>query len=284
MKGDTHMKLTFTTFQIGQGLSLDELIDVARVSGCTGIEFRLTDSYRRGAEHANTGEKLGDYQHVYTHGVEISASAEQRRAIRRKMEDHYLEFTDIATGSMFHFTDPDERRRHIEGAREACRLAADLGCPRIRVFGNVIPEGVDAAECIGWVAESLAEVADTAAPLGVEVLLEMHGQFNYPGYALAVLKKADRPNIGLLYNCDPRDAVCGSVRETYSRVSPYIRHVHLHDLENGYPYLELFRLLLRDGYKGYVSAEIGASSEPQKYMKLYGACFRALRAAAELSL
>ncbi|HBQ64205.1 MAG TPA: hypothetical protein DD727_04635 [Clostridiales bacterium] len=257
------MKLSFTTYQIGKNLDLDALLEMASASGCTGIEFRLESK---------------------DHGVEISCTEEERKVIRKKIEDKYLEVAGIGTGFRFQFTDPEERKTHIEGAKQACKLAYDLGCSRIRVFGNKIPEGVNAQDCSAWVAQSLAEVADYALPLGVDVLLEMHGHFNYWGYALPVIKMANRQNIGILYNCDDRDLVAGSVQETYERIAPYIRHIHLHGFHTTYPYLELFTLLLKDGYEGYASAEINGSPDAKNMMMLYGACFRALRKAAELSL
>ena len=234
---------------IGKGLDLDQCIDLAVKSGCAGIEFR-------------TGG-------IFEHGVETSLTEDERKAMRRKFEDHYLEVACLNTKHWFHFTDEAERRQNIEDAKNEAKLAYDLGCKKIRVFGNIIPEGVNAQECVAYVSAAVAEVADYALPYGVEVLLEMHGQFNYWGYTLDALALANRPNLGILYNCDKRDLVGGNMRETFSRVKKYVRHVHMHELCDIYPYHQLFEELVDMGYDGYVSAEVKATSDPVRVLSLH---------------
>jgi sugar phosphate isomerase/epimerase len=243
------MKLSFTSVSIGKGLDLNRCIDYAVKSGCAGIEFR-------------TG---GNFEH----GIELTLTEEQRKEVRRKFEDRYLEVSCLNTKYQFHYTDIEERRKNIEGAKNEVKLAYDLGCKRIRVFGNVIPDGINAQECVSYVSDAVAEVADYALQFGIEVLLEMHGQFNYWGYALAAVEKANRPNLGILYNSDKRDIVGGSIRETFNRVKKYVRHVHMHDICDAYPYDQLFEELVSMGYEGYVSAEISASSDPERVLCLH---------------
>jgi hypothetical protein len=110
----------------------------------------------------------------------------------------------------------------------------------------------------------------------VDVLLEMHGQFNYWGFARAAVVHAAHPRVALLYNCDARDVVGGSVAATYSQVRGWIRHVHLHELGHGYPYPELFALLSADQYDGYLSTELEVEHPtPEQYLALYTALCRA---------
>ena len=255
------MKFCYTTYAIGKDSDLDECIQLAHAGGCAGIEFRIND--------------LDSDSPGHRHGIQLGISADERQRILRRMEDEYLEVAQICTGFRFEYSDKSLRQKHVEGSKQAVDLAADLHAPFIRVFGNVVPDGVAAAECVTWVGDALAQVADYAAAKGVVVLLEMHGQFNFWGYALDALKQADRENLGILYNCDKRDLVGGSVRATYERVAKHIRHVHLHNFEDDYPYGELFALLERDGYTGYVSAEIQPSSDPVRVMALTGTVYRA---------
>lgn len=251
------MKLSFTTLSIARDLDLDNTIEMAKAAGCAGIEFRISQ-----------GQK---------HGVELETTKEQRCIIRRKMEDAYLETVSIATGCMFHFVDEKIRRENIEGAKMAAELAHDLSCKYIRVFGNDIPEDVNAQKCVAYVAEALSEVAGYAAPLGVDVLLEMHGKFNFWGYVIEAVKLTGKANVGILYNCDNRDIVKDSVIETYERIAPFMRHVHMHELDSPiFPYMQLFSLLIRDGYTGYLSAEIAYNPDPKRFMSLYGTLYRKL--------
>ena len=257
------MKFCYTTYAIGKDSDLDECIQLAHAGGCAGIEFRIND--------------LDSDSPGHRHGIRIDMPADERQRVRRRMEDEYLEVVQICTG--FRFESPDEKVRmaQIEGARQAVDLAADLGSPFVRVFGNIIPDGVLAQDCVRWVGDALGQIASHAQAKNVTVLLEMHGQFNYWRYALDALSRANNDNVGLLYNCDPRDLKGGSVRSVYERVAKHIRHVHLHNFESDFPYQELFGLLERDRYTGYVSAEINHSSDPVRVMALSGAVFRALQ-------
>ena len=59
-----------------------------------------------------------------------------------------------------------------------------------------------------------------------------------------------------------------------------IGHVHMHDFVNGFPYAELFGLLQRDGYDGYLSSEIGKTEPTHKdYFLMYAQLFPRLERA-----
>ena len=167
-------------------------------------------------------------------------------------------------------------------------LAAGVGCGRIRVFGNDMPQAGPGGEAppareavVGYVGDALREIAEFADPYAVDVLLEMHGQFNFWGFALGAVGHAAHPRVGLVYNSDTRDLVAGSAAPTYGRVRHLIRHVHMHAFTTGYPYPELFGLLQRDGYAGYLSSEIDAGTPTQEdYLLMYAHLFRAWTALA----
>ena len=55
----------------------------------------------------------------------------------------------------------------------------------------------------------------------------------------------------------------------------------MHDFVNGFPYAELFGLLQRDGYDGYLSSEIGKTDPTHEdYFLMYAQLFRAWNALA----
>jgi len=193
------------------------------------------------------------------------------------VEDGYLEIACIGTGNRFESPEPAQRREQVDRVKRFVELAADVGCTRVRVFGNDMPQGVERDRVVGYVAESLRELGEHAEGHGVDVLLEMHGQFNYWGFARTAVELASHPRIGLVYNCDRRDLVAGSVAATYSQVRRLIRHVHLHGFTGSYPYPELFALLQRDGYDGYLSSEIEGTDGPtrEQLFAMYAALFRA---------
>jgi sugar phosphate isomerase/epimerase len=250
------MKLSLLTYNLARRWELPKILENARACGFAGVELRAE------AGHA--------------HGVELERTPEERREIRDRVEDAYLEVACIGIGTRFESPDPAQRQTMIDRTKRYVELAADVGCRRVRVFGNVIPEGVRRDACVAYVGESLRTLGEFAEPFGVDVLLEMHGQFNFWGFALGAVETAAHPRIALVYNCDQRDLVGGSVAATYSRVRRWIRHVHLHELTRGYPYPELFALLRADGYDGYLSSEVEIEvPTSEQYLALYAALCRA---------
>jgi sugar phosphate isomerase/epimerase len=255
------MRLSLLTHRIAHTWDLDTILAAAVRLGFAGVEFRVED----GAAH----------------GVEIERTPAERVQIREKVQDACLQVAGIGTGSRLDWPDPAKRAEVIDQLKRYIEFAADLDCPRIRVFGNNIPDGVDRRECVRYVGESLRELGEFAEPHGVDVLLEMHGQFNYWGFSRTAVEIADHPRVALIYNCDRNDPHAGSIYHVYSQVRPWIRHVHMHDLSNGYPYPELFDLLIADGYDGYLSSELPfAEPKPDQYLALYATAFNALVRAA----
>lgn len=256
------MKFSLLTHRIAHSWDLPTLIDAAGRIGFSGLEFRV--------------EEGGG------HRVELERTRLERREIRERIEDALLEVVSVTTGSRLDYPNPDERAKSVDHIKSYVDLAADLGCGRIRVFGNNIPDGVSRQECVQYVGESLRTLGEYAQPAGVDVLLEMHGQFNYWAFARGAVEIADHPNVAILYNCDKHDPIAGSISSVYSHVRGWIRHIHMHDFTSGYPYPELFALLKRDGYDGYLSPELPWDKpSPEQYLALYATLYRQWTDAAE---
>jgi sugar phosphate isomerase/epimerase len=250
------VKLCLLTYNMARHWDLAKIIAVANACGCAGLEFRTEAGHE--------------------HGVELERTAAERRQIRDQVEDAYLETSCIGTGSRFDSPDPAQRSAVVERTKRYIELAAGVGCRRIRVFGNDVPAGVSRSDCCAYVGDCLRELGEFADPYGVDVLLEMHGQFNYWGFARAAVEKAGHPRVAIVYNCDQRDVIAGSVAATYGSVRDQIRHVHMHDFTVGYPYPELFALLKADHYAGYLSTELGTEHPtPEQFLALYATLFRA---------
>ena len=257
MKERSPVKLSLLTYDLARTWSLPKLIEVARSCGYAGIEFRSDAGHQ--------------------HSAELDRTASERRRIREQLEDAYLEAVGIGTGCKFQAPDPSERAANIEQAKRFIELAADIGSKRVRVFGNDIPPGVKRDDCIRYVGESLRALGEFAEPFGVDVLLEMHGQFNYWKFARAAVEIAGHPRVGIVYNSDTRDMIAGSIAAAYAEVRTQVRHVHLHAFSGSFPYPELFALLAADGYRGYLSSEVEEIDDRlrEEYFAVYAALFRA---------
>ncbi len=254
------MKLCLLTYNLGKDFELDELIRICEAYDYDGIEFRSG---------------------VGPHGVELEATPQQRAEIKARMDASTVDIAGIGTSCRFESLDDAERQAHIDEAKAFIDLAADIGCPRIRVFGNSFPEGADQDVVIQNVGEALRQIAEHAEPSGVDVNLELHGDFSYWEYSLRAVEIADHVRVGIVYNCNVSELAYGSVGQFLSPIAPYLRHVHTHELENIYPYELLFRFLKDIGYTGYCSIESDtASPDAERIIQIYSLLYRAWVAAA----
>jgi sugar phosphate isomerase/epimerase len=250
------MKLSLDTYSIGTNLTMHDLLELLPENGFAGVEFRCEANQK--------------------HGVEPEIPSAERRRVRALLEGAGLQVSCLSTGQRFESPDPAVRAAVIDRVKQFIDLAADLGCKSIRTFGNDFPPSVPKDEVIRYVGESLRTCGEYAADKGVDVLLEMHGEFYYWEYCLDAVKVADHPNVAINYNCDMRDLVDGSVAFTFGQVKDYVRHVHLHELENpNFPYKELFGLLKAMNYDRFCSLEEGyQEGGEKKVIALYAAIYR----------
>jgi len=103
-----------------------------------------------------------------------------------------------------------------------------------------------------------------------------------------VMEKVSRDNVGLVFNCVwPVGAESGwslpegttSIRSIYAQTGKYWTAVHTHGFERPWEtpfYLEMFELLKKDGFDGFISNECAyVGPDPEKVLSLYTAFFRA---------
>jgi len=249
------VKLSLLTYQLGKDYTLDELLAVCVKYGYAGVECR-----------AQLGHK---------HGVELATTTEQRAAIKAAFAASPVKLAGISTSCRFEALDATERAEQVATAKSFIDLAAAVGAPQVRVFGNAFPKGADKSQVIENVGMCLREIGEYAEASGVDCNLEMHGDFYYWEYTLKAVRIADHPRIGVVYNCDPREIKWGPIRTFLDPVAPYLRHIHLHDLESkDYPYNQLFHILKDMGYGGYMSLECNDSADPEKVIALYARLYQ----------
>lgn len=195
---------------------------------------------------------------------EIPAFAKDRiQETRAELEHAGLRVRVIGASASFH--DPGERKAALEEAHAAVTVAAALGAPYIRVFGN--NTGDDPRAAIRSVIEGLSLLADDAAAHGVTALLETHGDFNNAETLCPILEAlGDRAGFGLIW--DVMHTYFSTGREflpLYRTLRPAIRHVHFKDClpdrtqvlpgEGDIPLREILERLQADGFDGCISLE-----------------------------
>lgn len=240
------MKYAFMSFSCPD-LEFGAMLDLARRAGYDGVEPRITEGHR--------------------HGVEPEASPSARAALKQKAADAGVAVCCIATSCSY--ADPKHSERQVAETRQAIDLAADLGAPRIRVFGGQLAPGLRRWEAIRLLAESLGSVAAQAARRGVTVCLETHDDWCDPAHVAELMRRVHHPAIAVNWDImHPGRAPGATVDEAFALLRPWIRHVHFHDgierdgriayaaLGSGQVDTRRAVELLEDaGYDGYLSGE-----------------------------
>lgn len=261
------MKWVLNTYQTAQDWELERIIEVCHAAGYEGIEF------------------LQDFKQP--HRLEADASDEHVDSVARKMRDANLIIGGLTSCCVFHSPDEADRRRNIEQVKRVIDEAVRMGCDHVRVLGDQIPDDeAGKNRVLASVAAALRELGEYAQPKGVTVSIEAHGSFTDPVYVTQVVREANLPNVGIVFNSQWRiNAPKGwklpegasSIAPLYDMMAPHLTSIHTHQMdapEQWRHYQEFFRLLKRDGYTGYVSNECAyRGPDPEKVLRLYTTLF-----------
>lgn len=269
------MQWVLNTYITCQDWEVSRIIEVCTRTGYAGVEFLMDYSQR--------------------HGVEADASPTYVQSVARQVTDAGLVVSALSSCQTFDSPDAAACRASIDKVRRVIDHAARIGCARVRVLGDRLPAEATARERIlDQIGASLGELASYAAPHGIAVSIEMHGDFIDPVLALAVRTRAGQPNVGFVFNSVWRvgaetgwslPAGALSIKPLYDLTGQYYTSVHTHAMEQpadlGY-YRELFRLLRQSGYQGHVSNECAYSGpDPEKVLRMYTALFQTMTVAPQ---
>jgi len=139
-----------------------------------------------------------------------------------------LKIACVSSSAELHHADPQKRQEQIADAKKFIDLAASLGAPNVRVFGNKI-EG-PREQVLARVASGLHELGTYSGGRGVTVLIESHGDFTDSPTLSEILTRAASPSVGLLWDAH-HTFVSGKEdpQFTVQKLGRYIRHTHLKD-------------------------------------------------------
>ena len=251
------MKLGTVTYQIAAKWDVPTIIEKCKTTGFEGVELRTT----------------------HAHGVEVDLSREQRAAVRKQFEDSPVELAGLGSAFEYHSPDPDELRKHIEGTRDYCQLAADVGAPGVKVRPNGFAEdkGVSKERTIEQIGLSLRECGEFAQGLGIQIRLEVHGGGTcHVPYIKQMMDVADHDNVFVCWNSNQADLIDSSIDSNFELVKDKIALVHMRDIcLPEYPWKHLLTLLKESGYQGYTLSEMPASEDPERIMRYYYALWHA---------
>lgn len=198
---------------------------------------------------------------------------ERVQQIRRLLDEHGLELAAIGAHTTLMASDPDANAANLARLHGNIDLAATMGAPVVDTFSGAAPKDWSEEQAWETLAERTAALAAYAAERGVQIGFEHHLDMVVadPDQMLRLLKMV--PNPALKVNLDiSHDAALGlSIPEVVRKLAPYTVHTHFKDLTGRYPdtYRWLIpgegefdltgfvRALAKNGYQGFVTAEIG---------------------------
>ena len=188
---------------------------------------------------------------------------------------HGLKIACVSSSAELHEADAAKHDKQLDDGKKFIDLAAALGAPYVRVFGNKI-EGPK-EEVLGRVAAGMKELGDYAGPRNVSVILESHGDFTNSPTLKEVLTRANSPHAALLWDAHHTFASGHEQpEETVKELGKWIRHTHLKDSvekdgerhyvltgQGDVPVERQMDALVRIGYKGYFCFEWEKAWHPE---------------------
>lgn len=261
------MRLSFSTLSCPDW-SWEKVLDEAQRLGYAGIEVRGAD-----------GEMFLP-----------RAKPFQPETIDQTMADlkrRSLVITDL--GSSVNFHDPATWDSCLQEGKDYIDLAAKLGVPYVRVFGDKVPDRSKADETIALIVKGYRELCAYIGKRDVMILQETHGDFPDIDLIRPVFEGVAHPKLGMLWDIEHVFKRYGKDASAFVRwAAPYIRHVHVKDTKTqpdgsfklcmigeGDVPIAADVVLLRDiGYNGFLSLEwekkwVPHLEEPEVVIPLY---------------
>jgi sugar phosphate isomerase/epimerase len=233
-------------------------------------DWTLAEILRAGAAYGYDGVEL----RVVSRQLDLWNMPEFRpnslAATRSAIEDHGLQIPSIGSSACFHSPDAQERSRNLDLALRMAEVAAGLGSPSIRVFGDRIQPGCGRGQTAEWIADSLDQLVGKLRTSGIQVWLETHGDFASAADVSEIFELLNgMPEVGMIW--DPANAFEQGKEAPLinPQMSCRIRHVHLKDFlrdtqghssyvltgQGEFPMNTMLASLAAIDYDGFVSFE-----------------------------
>ena len=148
--------------------------------GCT--DYSLTDILKTAERFGIKALEVRGIGGVLDNGAIADFLPENIEKTKKALADAGVRPQVLGTSCCFH--DEERCAAAMKEGERALEIAAAVGFPYIRVFGNSLKGETEA--CIRRVAEGILALCRKAEGLGVKVLLEVHGDFNSEATLLPV--------------------------------------------------------------------------------------------------
>ena len=252
------MKWALNTYQICQDWELNQILEMARLTGYHGVEFLM-----------DTKQK---------HGFEWYTPRAEWEKIRSQVNNSGVSVLSLATRQNFQHEDSGNRGERIRRVKRIVDMAEFMGCHHVSILGDRSSYKIK-KKVIGYVIDILKEFGDYIEPKNITMSIEMVGDFTNIDPIMSVIKGVNRPNIGLVFNPQAIRFQEENLESLFSVIAPYITAVHASCVEIPEMfkyYQEMFKYLNQANFSGIISNRGGyMGSDPEKVLQLYVTLFKA---------
>ena len=240
------IKFAFSTVACPEW-TLEQAAAKAKEMGYAGLELRTL------------GEGAG--------AIACDPSLMDTQKVRDILGEHDIEPVCLATSLCMHYRNHGLAHQAIWQAKQYLTMAAEIGCPAVRIFGHEVEPGEARRDVIQRIASHVAPLAQIAGDLGIRLLFENAGSINRAKEWWWLFNQIQHPMMGLSWNV--ANAACAgegpavSVPALNSRIA--LAKVKDTIVGEGAGYLPLgegnieieqfINRLLGIGYDGYVVVE-----------------------------
>ena len=212
---------------------------------------------------------------THKHGIETTLSVAERDSIRKQFLDSGVIFWGSGTTCEFHSPDAKVVAKNVEECKKFLQLVHALGGRGVKVRPNGVGKGMTVDQATQQIGNALKLCGNAASDLGLEIWVEVHGNpTQIPATMAKIMTACDHKSVGVTWNSNPTDVVQGSIAQSFELLKPWIKSCHINDLDSGYPYAELFRLLASIGYNRYTLCEYNkpvAAAQGTEWLRNYRA-------------
>ncbi|XZE37060.1 sugar phosphate isomerase/epimerase family protein [Pirellulaceae bacterium SH501] len=262
----SELKFGLVTYQWGKDMTLPDVIAACQAAEMGGVELRT--------EHR--------------HRVEPSLSKTERSEVKKRFADSGIELIGYGSNCEFHSADPAVVKKNIEQAKELIHLMHDCGGSGVKVKPNAFVNGIPQEKTVEQIGKALQELAEYGEGYGQQIRLEVHGAKTSRLEVIRdIFQIAVHPNAAVCWNSNKEDLVSPGLEANFGMVKSRLGDTtHVRKLDDGdYPYVDLFALMLRADYPGWVLLEAHSNPEDKvAAMKQQTQVFRSLLASAREKL
>lgn len=187
--------------------------------------------------------------------------------IRNLFDNAKIKISCLATSVALHYKKSTEIQQAIAAAKTYIDLANQLGCPRIRTFGNHIFPGETKYTGIKRVANNYTLLADYAEENDIEIVIENSGSFSRAKELWQLLNYVNHPLVGVAWNVANAGTVGEGPGISVPNLNSLIRYAKFKDtvIGEGTGFVQLgegdieverfLELLIGIGYTGWLCVE-----------------------------